>query len=142
MSSDARQAGGLTPTEAADLGPNAVPDRIAIDAKGYGWRVWDDQPDMWSMVPQNPDNSPIPKPLTWFVRANSQAGSSYDADARCPKCGHDDVATTYRQNGHEYACRDHRRGLAGDGDACEVCRDEHFDRTCRRCSYAWREEVA
>ncbi len=53
--------------EAADLGPNAVPDRIAIDAKGYGWRQWDEHPDMWSMVPQNPDNSPIPKPLTWFI---------------------------------------------------------------------------
>lgn len=52
---------------AADLGPNAVPDRIAIDAHGYGWRVWDDQ-EMWSMVPQNPDNEPIPEPLTWFVR--------------------------------------------------------------------------
>lgn len=52
---------------AADLGPNAVPDRIAIDAHGYGWRVWDDT-DMWSMVPQNPDNTPTPKPLTWFVK--------------------------------------------------------------------------
>lgn len=52
----------------ADLGPNAVPDRIAIDAHGYGWRVWDDE-DHWSMVPQNPDNSPIPQPVTWFVPA-------------------------------------------------------------------------
>lgn len=59
-----------TPAEAPDLGPNAVPDRIAIDAKGYGWRVWDEHPEMWSMVPQNPDNSPIPEPLTWFVRLN------------------------------------------------------------------------
>jgi hypothetical protein len=55
---------------AADLGPNAVPDRIAIDAHGYGWRVWDDQ-ETWSMVPQNPDNEPIPEPLTWFVRGDS-----------------------------------------------------------------------
>lgn len=52
----------------ADLGPNAVPDRIAIDAHGYGWRVWDDK-DYWSMVPTNPDNSPIPQPVTWFVPA-------------------------------------------------------------------------
>ena len=50
------------------VGPNAVPDRIAIDAHGYGWRVWDDE-DHWSMVPQNPDNSPIPQPVTWFVPA-------------------------------------------------------------------------
>lgn len=27
--------------DAPDLGPNAVPDRIIIDGKGYGWRVWD-----------------------------------------------------------------------------------------------------
>ena len=53
----------------ADLGPNAVPDRIAIDAHGYGWRVWDDK-DYWSMVPTNPDNSPIPQPVTWFVVAD------------------------------------------------------------------------
>jgi hypothetical protein len=44
----------------------AIPDRIAVDAKGCGWRVWEDQ-DHWSMVPTNPDNSPIPEPVTWFV---------------------------------------------------------------------------
>lgn len=43
-----------------------MPDRIAVDAKGYGWRVWNDQ-EMWSMVPTNPDNSPIPQPVKWFV---------------------------------------------------------------------------
>ena len=47
--------------------PFAMPDRIAIDAKGYGWRVWDDQ-EFWSMVPTNPDNSPIPQPVKWFIR--------------------------------------------------------------------------
>lgn len=46
----------------------SMPDRIAVDAKGYGWRVWDDE-DHWSMVPTNPDNSPIPQPVTWFVKA-------------------------------------------------------------------------
>jgi hypothetical protein len=45
----------------------ALPDRIAIDAKGYGWRVWDGS-DVWSMVPINPDNSPIPQPVTWYER--------------------------------------------------------------------------
>jgi hypothetical protein len=44
-----------------------MPDRIAVDANGYGWRVWDDQ-EHWSMVPTNPDNSPIPQPVTWFVQ--------------------------------------------------------------------------
>jgi hypothetical protein len=42
------------------------PDRIAIDAQGYGWRVWDGE-DSWSMVPTNPDNSPIPEPVTWYL---------------------------------------------------------------------------
>ncbi len=46
--------------------PLRMPDRIAIDAKGYGWRVWDGD-EMWSMVPVNPDNSPIPLPVTWFI---------------------------------------------------------------------------
>lgn len=46
--------------------PFTMPDRIAIDARGYGWRVWDDQAE-WSMVPTNPDNSPVPEPVTWFV---------------------------------------------------------------------------
>lgn len=45
----------------------AIPDRIAIDAKGYGWRVWDDE-DYWSMVPTTTDNDPIAQPVTWFVK--------------------------------------------------------------------------
>lgn len=51
-----------------DTDPFAVPDRIAIDANGYGWRVWDNE-EYWSMVPTNPDNGPIPQPVTWFVTA-------------------------------------------------------------------------
>jgi len=43
-----------------------LPDRIGIDAHGYGWRAWDDS-DLWSMVPQNPDNEPVPEPVTWYV---------------------------------------------------------------------------
>lgn len=50
----------------------ALPDRIAVDAKGYGWRVWNGS-DFWSMVPTNPDNSPIPRPVTWFVPENATA---------------------------------------------------------------------
>lgn len=48
-----------------------MPDRIAIDAKGYGWRVWNDE-TFWSMVPTNPDNSPIPEPVTWFIPAPTE----------------------------------------------------------------------
>lgn len=67
MDESGEDAVTVTATEAPDLGPNAVPNRIAIDRFGYGWRVWDEHPEMWSMVPQNPDNTPIPRPVTWFV---------------------------------------------------------------------------
>lgn len=54
------------PMAETDSQPFTIPDRIAIDAKGYGWRVWEGE-DHWSMVPTNPDNSPIPEPVAWFV---------------------------------------------------------------------------
>lgn len=44
----------------------AVPERVAFDGNGYGWRVFADH---WSMVPTTPDNEPTLEPLTWFVRA-------------------------------------------------------------------------
>lgn len=44
----------------------AVPDRIAIDGKGFWWRVWDGY-TAWSMVPTNPDNSPITEPVAMYV---------------------------------------------------------------------------
>lgn len=65
----------------------------------------------------------------------------YDADHRCPKCWGEDVSTSYRENSHAFDCRRHSRGWASTGDDCEVCKDEHFHRHCRRCSYEWREEV-
>lgn len=43
-----------------------MPDRIAIDAKGYWWRCWDTAPEFWSMVPTNSDNTPIPEPIKFF----------------------------------------------------------------------------
>jgi hypothetical protein len=46
--------------------PFAIPDRVAFDARGFGWRVWNDQ-EAWSMVPTTDDNLPIPEPITWFV---------------------------------------------------------------------------
>jgi YD repeat-containing protein len=42
------------------------PPRLAVDAKGYVWRVYDD--GHWSMAPSNPDNSPVPEPITYYVR--------------------------------------------------------------------------
>lgn len=43
-----------------------LPDRIAVDAMGFAWRVWDDT-EFWSMARINSDNSPIPGPVTWYV---------------------------------------------------------------------------
>lgn len=39
--------------------------RVAVDADGYWWRVFDD--GTWSMCPTNPDNTPIPEPVTYYV---------------------------------------------------------------------------
>jgi len=38
---------------------------VAIDANGYWWRVFGEDP-AWSMVPTNPDNSPIPEPVKFY----------------------------------------------------------------------------
>jgi len=43
---------------------------VAEDADGYWWRVFDD--GTWSMCPTNPDNSPIPQPVTFYVRRDSR----------------------------------------------------------------------
>lgn len=43
-----------------------TPHRIGVDAKGYVWRAYTDE-EFWSMAPTNPDNSPIPQPVTYYV---------------------------------------------------------------------------
>jgi hypothetical protein len=63
----------------------------------------------------------------------------FDPDRCCPKCGHDDIGTLYRPNSHGYDCRDHRHRDFTIEDDC--CKDEHFDRSCHRCQFSWREEV-
>ena len=53
--------------EAGDLSSwMDTPHRIAVDAKGYVWRAYTDK-EFWSMAPTNPDNSPIPEPITYYV---------------------------------------------------------------------------
>lgn len=39
-------------------------DRLAVDAEGYVWRVYGDH---WSMARTNPDNSPVPQPVTYYA---------------------------------------------------------------------------
>jgi len=49
----------------SDYGPRSGPPPVvAIDADGYWWRVYEGE--FWSMVPTNPDNTPIPVPVTLY----------------------------------------------------------------------------
>jgi hypothetical protein len=49
------------------------PHRVAVDAKGYVWRVYPEgvipgaYGECWSMAPTNPDNSPVPEPVIYYV---------------------------------------------------------------------------
>ena len=51
--------------------------------------------------------------------------ATFDPWAKCPKCGHDDIAANY-----------HDRW----GVPCRID-GEHIDRRCRRCGYGWAEAV-
>lgn len=42
-----------------------IPDAVVIDANGYWWRVWGEDP-YWSMPPVNPDNNQIPQPVKFY----------------------------------------------------------------------------
>ena len=56
---------------------------------------------------------------------------AFDAQAKCPKCGNDDIATHY-----------HAAGDSRPLDDCwhtDIAEREHHDRHCRRCSYEWHE---
>jgi hypothetical protein len=48
-----------------------LPERLAVDADGYCWRVFKDgSKGLWSMARINPDNSPIPEPVTFYARSD------------------------------------------------------------------------
>jgi uncharacterized small protein (DUF1192 family) len=44
---------------------------LAVDARGYVWRVYEEH---WSMAPSNPDNEPIPQPVTYYAPVEGLAG--------------------------------------------------------------------
>lgn len=47
------------------------PPLLAVDAGGYVWRVYE---GAWSMAPSNPDNSPIPQPVTYYAPVEGLTG--------------------------------------------------------------------
>jgi len=56
----------------------------------------------------------------------------FNAEATCPKCGHDTVKALYR------------RSACWSGSECPVdwhAPIEHLDRVCQRCFYRWAEAV-
>ena len=50
----------------------------------------------------------------------------FDAHATCPKCGHDDVGSTYQSPCRDAGCRMEKHR-------------ERIDRNCRRCRFEWPE---
>jgi hypothetical protein len=52
---------------------------------------------------------------------------SFDAEARCPKCGHDGVNAVWRE----------KAPWRSYGDPSP--REEHLSRRCLRCSFTWYE---
>lgn len=71
----ALERAGTTASQSSSVVPRAPtgatpgfdmkPPRIAVDGLGYYWRVY---PTHWSMCPVNPDNNPIPEPVTYYER--------------------------------------------------------------------------
>lgn len=43
-----------------------LPAKILVDAAGFVWRQWDGE-DYLSGCPFNPDNEPLPEPITAYV---------------------------------------------------------------------------
>lgn len=64
------------------------PGRLAVDANGFVWRVYGTH---WSMAPSNPDNFPVPYPVTFYEPVetvwNPPAVDGKGDD--CPVCGSD-----------------------------------------------------
>lgn len=67
------------------------PGRLAVDAKGFVWRVYGTH---WSMAPSNPDNFPVPYPVTFYEPVETLWNTPGDPVADvvaddCPVCGSD-----------------------------------------------------
>lgn len=56
----------------------------------------------------------------------------FDPEAKCPKCGHDDVRVNH-VGGYRYSCTHEAKPRHPE--------TEHLDRTCQRCHFGWAEAV-
>lgn len=67
---------------------SALPNRILVDAAGYVWRDFGE--GYLSMAPQNPDNEPIPEPVTVYLPVKLTAADDALPEIptfQCPACG-------------------------------------------------------
>lgn len=71
-----------------------LPPRLAVDAEGYCWRVW---PDSWSMARINPDNSPIPEPVTFYVPESAVAAARQETAQRCGQAFYEATGEDHRE---------------------------------------------
>lgn len=58
-----------------------LPPKLAIDARGFVWRVYDTH---WSMAPSNPDNQPIPGPMAYYVLVSERLSYAEAYEAAYP----------------------------------------------------------
>jgi hypothetical protein len=56
------------------------PHLLAVDANGYVWRAYLNE-GYWSMAPVNPDNSPIPEPITYYAPVGTGTRAECEAAA-------------------------------------------------------------
>jgi hypothetical protein len=65
------------------------PNRILVDAAGYVWRDFGE--GYLSMAPSNPDNEPLPEPVTVYLPVKIAEAAADPASEtptfQCPACG-------------------------------------------------------
>jgi len=116
-----------------DRTPFAVPDRIAIDANGYGWRVFGHGTDdeTWSMVPVNPDNTAPPQPMSWYVPAPAEPREVID------QAGIDHILAALIEVGPWEDMDD----LDGEGTEASIIADHIRDLGRRLAPEGWKVEL-
>lgn len=89
--------------------PQPLPPCLAVDANGFVWRVY---PEGWSMAPNNPDNEPIPGPITYYVPEDPDSKVRWEPD---------DGERLPRERRVVYIAECPEHGLHGEREDCFVC---------------------